>query len=145
MGLQVLTEDREYFCCFPTNKFSVMERWENRTSNSPRNDVKRNAIYGLSSRCCCWTKNRLKVSSGGMGRTLCQVSTVSGFYPAHPGLVPWVWKIRFYSHGLATLVTALRHRPLSESASEQKNTTTPTTITTSLNLLIKWVMVCQSF
>lgn len=66
----------------------------------------RDAVYILSSRCCCWTNKRLKVSSGGWERTVLQrvltvpriLSSISSSGPLRLGdplLQPWTCSTRW--------------------------------------------------
>lgn len=92
------------FLLFPHQQIFRYRKMRKRNIEFTETISERNAIYVLSSRCCCWTKKQLKVSSGGLGKTVSQVLTIPEFYPASPDLVPRDWETpHFYSHGLATL------------------------------------------
>lgn len=141
MGLRVLTEDHEYFFCFPNNKFSILARWENRTLDSPRDHFRRSCNLHLIQQMLLWDQKMAQgqfmwvreacISEGFSSPRILSSTSRSGPLRLRELLQLWTCNNRWLCWD----------RPLSESDSKEKNTT-PATNTTS----IFWLsIVCQSF
>lgn len=93
------------FFLFPHQQIFCSRKMTKKNIEFTETVSERTAIYVLSSRCCRKTKNLLKVSSGGLGRTVFQSLNSSGILSSSsrsgplrlgdPLLQPWTCNTRW--------------------------------------------------
>lgn len=130
----------EYICCFPTKKFSILARWENRTLNSPSDNFRKSCNLHLIQQMLLLDRK----TAQGQFRWVREACVSEGFNSS-----------RILSSITRSVLLRLGEllqpqtcnggwlcwdRPLRESDSKEKTNTTPTTNTTSIVWLSEYCL-----